>query len=434
MLWLRNLYHGATINNMSLSEAQKKICDSSARFRVAVTGRRFGKTHCAIRELAKHASMTNQEVMYIAPSYRMAKSIAWENLKAKLKELRWVEQTNEAELTIRLKSGSKIYLKGGENRDALRGLGVDFLVLDEYQDLDPELWTAVLRPTLSDRKGKALFIGTPRGVGSFSHSMYTQAQNSEGWEAFTYKTIDGGQVDQKEIEDAKRDLDARTFEQEYLASFLTFSGMVYYNFDRQECVKPLTGLDTKDIYCGMDFNYSPMSVAISVIQNNCVYFVDEISINESNTEEICDEIKRRYPNSRITIFPDAAGRQRKTSAGGRTDISILQNAGFKVNVKMSNPAIRDRINAVNSKLKNSQGIRSLFVDPKYKQIIKSLESMQYKPESNIIDQNEHVHMADAVGYLIEFLYPVTTNNKTTAPQRWSFAGHTSKQGVAHAGY
>jgi phage terminase large subunit len=99
---------------------------------------------------------------------------------------------------------------------------------------------------------------------------------------------------------------------------------------------------------------------------------------------------------------------------------------------MSNPPIRDRINAVNSKLKNAQGIRTLFVDPKCKQTIKSLESMQYKPESNIVDQNEHSHMADAVGYLIDYLYPVTTNSKPPQPQRWSFG--TKQRGVVHAGH
>jgi hypothetical protein len=405
---------------MALTEAQKSICDSKARFRVAVTGRRFGKTYCALRELAKHAAKMNQEILYVAPSYRMAKSIAWESLKDKLKQLRWVEQTNEAELTIRLKSGSKIYLKGAENKDALRGLGVDFLVLDEFQDLDEELVSAVLRPTLSDRKGKMLLIGTPRGVGSFSHNMYTMAQSTEDWEAFTYRTIDGGQVDEQEINEAKRDLDARTFEQEYLASFLTFSGMVYYSFDRKESVRPTQGLDTTEIHAGMDFNYSPMSVAISVIRDNVVYFVDEISVNESNTEQICDEIKRRYPRSKITIYPDASGAQRRTSAGGRTDISILQNAGFRVNYRPANPPIRDRVNAVNSKLKNSRGYRSLFVDSKCKQIIKSLESMQYKPNSSIIDNTEHTHMSDAVGYLVDFLYPIKREITRKQPERWAF--------------
>lgn len=407
---------------MPLTQAQKKICDSEARFRTAVCGRRrrFGKTHVALRELAKHAAKTNQEVMYVAPSYRMAKSIAWEKLKTKLKELRWVEQTNEAELTIRLKSGSKIYLKGAENIDALRGVGLDFLVLDEYQDLNPEVFTAVLRPTLSDRKGKMLAIGTPRGVGSFSHTMYSQALHTEGWEAFSFRTIDGGQVDESEIADARRDLDQRTFEQEYLASFLTFSGMVYYSFDRKECVRATQGLETTEIHAGMDFNYSPMSVAISVIKNNNIYFIDEISVNESNTEQICDELKRRYPASKITIYPDASGAQRKTSAGGKTDISILQNAGFRVNYRPANPAIRDRVNAVNSKLKSSKGQRSLFIDPRCKQIIKSLESMQYKPNSSIIDNNEHTHMSDAVGYLVNFLYPVQREYNHQQPTRWTF--------------
>jgi phage terminase large subunit len=405
---------------MALSEAQRNICDSDARFRVSVTGRRFGKTFCAMRELARHATKTNQEVLYIAPSYRMAKSIAWETLKDKLKKLRWVEQTNEAELTIRLKSGSKIYLKGAENRNALRGLGVDFLVLDEFQDLDPELWTAVLRPTLSDRKGKALFIGTPRGIGSWSHEMYVMAQNTDDWAAFTYRTIDGGIVDEDEINQAKRDLDTKTFEQEYLATFNTFSGMVYYNFERDNHVAPLNNINTADIHCGMDFGFTPMSVAISVIQNNAIYFVDEISINKTNTEEICDELKRRYPTSRITIYPDAAGRQRKSSAGGKTDISILQNAGFRVCAKMANPPIRDRVNAVNSKLKNAQGLRTIFIDPKCKQIIKSLESMQYKPNSSIIDNNENTHMADAVGYLVDYLYPIKREIESKKNQRWVF--------------
>jgi len=418
---------------MALSTAQKTICDSEARFRVAVTGRRFGKTHCAMRELSKHASQPNQEIMYVAPSYRMCRQIMWERLKTKLRELRWVEQTNEAELSIRLKSGSKIYLRGAENKDALRGIGVDFLVLDEFQDLDPELWTAVLRPTLSDTKGKALFIGTPRGVGSFSHDMYSMAQNTDGWDSFTYRTIDGEQVEESELTEAKRDLDQRTYEQEYLASFLTFSGMVYQSFDRKHQVVPCQHLDRTNLYLGMDFNWSPFSVAVAVIENNSVYFVDEISINESSTEQMCDEIKRRYPGSTITVFPDAAGKQRRTSAGGRTDISILQNAGFRVQAKNANPPIRDRVNAVNSKLKNTQGVRSLFIDPKCKQIIKSLESQQYKPDSSIIDNTQHTHMSDAVGYLVDYLYPVTTKHTTQQPQRWSFSGH-NQRGVTHAGH
>lgn len=414
---------------MALSAAQKKICDDSSRFRVAITGRRFGKTYCAMRELAKQASNVDQEVLYVAPSYRMAKHIAWENLKDKLKKLRWVEQTNEAELTIRLKSGSKIYLKGAENKDALRGNSYHMIVLDEFQDLDPELWSAVLRPALSDTKGKALFIGTPRGVGSFSHEMYTMAQNLEDWAAFSFRTIDGEQVDEEEIEQAKRDLDEKTFEQEYLATFNTWSHSVYYNFQREESVKDLAGMDKYDLHIGMDFNYSPMSAAIFVIHNGTMYMVDEISMDNSNTYEMVDEIKRRYPKSAITCYPDPAGRQRKSSAiAGTTDISILQNAGFRVSVRPKHTPIRDRVNAVNSKLKSASNTRSFFVHKNCKQAIKSLESLSYKPNTSIIENNEHTHMADAIGYCVDMLYPVKRDYEPKAePQRWGFAGTT--QGV-----
>ena len=259
---------------MPLSVAQKTICDDDNRFRVAVTGRRFGKTHCAMRELAKAASEPNSQVWYVAPSYRMAKGIVWDQLKGRLKELRWIEASNEAELKLRLKNGSVIHLKGADNPDSLRGVGLNFIVLDEFQDIDKRTWTEVLRPTLSDKGGHAMFLGTPRGVGSFSHEMFVMAQSTDGWGAHTFTTLDGGNVPESEIEEAKRDMDQRTFEQEYLATFNTYSGQVYYNFNRDYTVKPCKGLDTREIHCGIDFNVDPMSVCVSVIENNVIYFID----------------------------------------------------------------------------------------------------------------------------------------------------------------
>ena len=410
---------------MPLSTPQKSICDSEARFRVAVTGRRFGKTHVAMRELARFASQPDKLVWYCAPSYRMAKNIVWDQLKDRLKSLRWVDATNEAEMYMRLKNGSKIYLKGADAPDSLRGVGLDFLVLDEFQDIEPRAFTEILRPTLSDKNGHALFLGTPRGVGSCSHEMYSMAGITDDWDSFTYTTLEGGQVPEAEVEAAKRDMDERTFEQEYMATFTTYSGVVYYNFDREQTIMPCNNMDTTEIHCGIDFNVDPMSVAVSVIEGNTVNFIDEICIRGSNTDEACDELKRRYPNSRIIMYPDPSGRSRKTSAGGRTDISILQNAGFTVKVRNSHTAIRDRVNSVNAKLKNTQGTRTLFVDPKCRNIISSLEKMVYKPGTSVIEKDGELdHMADAVGYLCDFLFPLRTEHTTSEPQRWAFSGST----------
>lgn len=409
---------------MALSEPQKVICQSPARFRVAVTGRRFGKTTVAMREIARFARYPNRQVWYVAPSYRMAKGIVWDQLKERLKSLNWVEQTNESELTLRLINGTKICLKGADTPDSLRGVGLDFLVLDEFQDMNQNTWD-ILRPTLSDKNGSALLTGTPRGVGSWSHQMYTMAQSTPEWQGFTYTTLDGGQVPQEEIEQAQRDMDSRTFEQEYLASFTTYRGVVYYNFSRQETIKKLDDVNVSTIHCGMDFNIQPMSCAISVIVNEQIYFIDEICIEGSNTDEMVEELHARYPKSRIVVYPDPAARQRKTSAGGRTDLSILENAGFRVFARNSHTPIRDRVNAVNSKLKNARGDRNMFVDPRCKNIINSLEKMVYKPGTSVVEKADGLdHMADAVGYLVDYLYPIHTNFNPDPPRRWAFTGNT----------
>ena len=123
------------------------------------------------------------------------------------------------------------------------------------------------------------------------------------------------------------------------------------------------------------------------------------------------------------MYPDPAGKQRRSSAGGRTDISILQNAGFRVLVRNNHTPVRDRVNAVHAKLKNTQGISTLFVDPKCKQIISSLERIVYKPGTSIIDKDGDLdHMADACGYLVDYLYPLRTDYEVSNPQRWAFSG------------
>ena len=133
---------------MPLSEAQKVIAQSDARFRVLCAGRRFGKSILAIREMAKFARQPNKAIMYVAPTYGMARNIIFESLKQKMRDLRWVKKINETRMEITLVNNSKIMLRGAENYDALRGTGVDFLVMDEMADIKPEAWSEVLRPTL----------------------------------------------------------------------------------------------------------------------------------------------------------------------------------------------------------------------------------------------------------------------------------------------
>lgn len=407
---------------MPLSKAQQSIAESDKRFRVVVAGRRFGKTHLAIRELCYHAKEPNREVWYVAPTYRQSKQIVWKKLKSKLQDLRWIKKVNESELAIILKNGTTIALKGADNADSLRGVGLDFIVLDEFADIDDEAWYEVLRPTLSDKQGKALFIGTPKGIGNWAYDLYQQYQDNTDWESFQYTTIDGGNVKPEEIESAKRDLDARTFRQEYMATFETFSGRIYYNFERTGNITKYTTDIPDVIYVGMDFNIDPMSAVIAVRHNDDLYIIDEIRMFSSNTQEMVDELKLRYPKQRIWVYPDPAARQRKTSAGGQTDLSILSNAGFVVKAPNSHTPVRDRINSVNSRLCDATGTRKLFVDPKCKHTIESLERQVYKENSSQPDKDGgYDHMNDALGYMIDYLFPVKREINIQAPQRFGHA-------------
>ena len=130
---------------MPLNSGQTEIVASPARFRVVIAGRRWGKTHLSIREIAKAARYPNRNVWYVAPTYRMCKQIVWDNLKYKLQDLNWVTKINESDLTILLRNGSKISLRGADNPDSLRGVSLDFCVLDEFAMIEESAWTSVLR-------------------------------------------------------------------------------------------------------------------------------------------------------------------------------------------------------------------------------------------------------------------------------------------------
>lgn len=407
---------------MPLSNAQQTIADDATRFKVVIAGRRFGKTHLAIRELCFHARIPDREVWYVAPTYKMSKNIVWKKLKAKLLDLKWAKKVNETELSILLKNGTTIALKGADNADSLRGVGLDYLILDEFADIDPDAWFEVLRPTLADKQGSALFIGTPKGIANWSYDLYQyELKDPAAWKSFQYTTIDGGNVKPEEIEAAKRDLDERTFRQEFLATFETYAGRIYYSFDRAHNVLEPKDIDTSILYTGWDFNIDPMSVVIAVRQGDILYVIDEIRLFSSNTQEAVDEIKSRYPKSRIWAYPDPAARQRKTSAGGSTDITILQNAGFVVKAPNSHTPVRDRINAVNSRLCDTVGIRHLFIHPRCKYTIEGLERHTYKEGSTQPDKDSgYDHMMDALGYMVDYIFPVRRDidPSATAPTRW----------------
>jgi len=404
---------------VQLTLPQSEILLNHSRFKTVVAGRRFGKTFLSVNMILKEAvTGVNKNCWYVAPTYGSAKEIAWDMLIHTIPP-EYVYKTNESSLTLRLINGSVISLKGAEKPNNLRGRALDFCVLDEFADMRPEAWYEVIRPSLSDRQGSAVFIGTPKGRNHFYDLWAKGIDGAGSWSSFQYTTIQGENVPAEEIEAARADLDERTFKQEYEAEFVTYQGLIYYGFNREESVLDI-GDDNGTLHIGMDFNLDPMSAVICLRKGGKLYAIDEIVMYGSNTDEMVAEIKDRYGNRNIIIYPDPASRQRKTSAGGRTDLSILQNAGFSVKAKNSHALVRDRINAVNSRLLSGDGERHLFVSPKCKQTIKSLERQTYKEGTSVPNKDDGFdHMNDALGYLVEYLFPVRTEYDTPQPTRWT---------------
>ena len=161
------------------------LFEPSPRFRVLVAHRRAGKTVACVQWLvvtALRSARPATRCAYVAPFYRQAKDAAWEYLKRMLALVPGVVP-NEAELRVDLPHGARIRLYGADNADALRGIYLDAVVLDEFGDMDPGTWSSVLLPALADREGKATFIGTPKGRNGFWRLYDAAASTPDWWRA-----------------------------------------------------------------------------------------------------------------------------------------------------------------------------------------------------------------------------------------------------------
>jgi hypothetical protein len=403
---------------MPLSATQEIVAKDKHRFRVVVAGRRWGKTTLAIREMCKVAREPDKEIYYISPTYRMSKTIVWKRLKKKLIDLRWVKKINESELSVTLVNNSVISLKGADNPDALRGISLSAAIFDEFAFMDPDTFWTVIRPALADQEGPALFITTPIGKGNWAFDLFNMSEKNLDWASFTFTTLEGGFVTQEEIEAARNEMSEQQFKQEFEASFVTASNLVAWAFSREHNLKHLDNPDIRNLHIGVDFNNSPITAAVYSQHGEEMYQIDEIHMLNSHTQELADEILRRYPKSKITVYPDPSGRQRKTSAGGATDFTILESAGFTVKAPFKHDPVRDRINSYNARLSSATGIRRLFIDPKCKYTIESLEKFCFKPGTQIPDKGEWDHMFDAASYCIQYMFPLRKDTAAYVPQRW----------------
>lgn len=193
---------------------------SRHRFGVLVCHRRWGKTFLAVNALI-HSALTcplsQGRYGYIAPFYKQAKQAAWDYFKQYTSMIPSVVY-NESELRIDLPNGSRIRLYGADRPDSLRGIYLDGVVLDEVADMRPQVWGEVVRPLLADRKGWALFIGTPKGV-NLLHDLYMKGKSSRSWFSMTFRVDETKLIPDSELESARADMSDKQYAQEFLCDF-----------------------------------------------------------------------------------------------------------------------------------------------------------------------------------------------------------------------
>lgn len=192
--------------------------------------RRGGKTVACVNDIHTRALYTkkkNAKYAYIAPFYRQAKDVAWMYLKEATRDS--AVKIKESELSVELFNGAKISLYGADNPDALRGIYLDGVVLDEFGDCRPALWAEVILPTLTDRKGWATFIGTPKGKNHFYHIREMAKKNPEEWFYLEMKASTSGILPAEELEMVKRMVDPDQYAQEYECSFEAAVKGTYYS-------------------------------------------------------------------------------------------------------------------------------------------------------------------------------------------------------------
>jgi hypothetical protein len=404
---------------------QSEVFLNPARFRVIVAGRRSGKSYLSIAELIRAArSGYHKLCWYIGPSYRQAKSVLWEALKSAVPS-RWLLRKNEVDLSLTLAgTGSVIALRSADSPDSLRGVGLNFCVVDEFSSMAETVWSEVLRPALSDKMGQAIICGSPRGFNAL-HQLFVDAQEKPDWQGFHFSTEQGGLVTPEEIANVRATVDPRVFAQEFDADFEQSVSRVFLMFSRKYNLRPDVEDTGGPLLVGMDMNVNPMSCVISQRAGDQLHTFDELALHNSNTSETAEALKQKYPGRRITVYPDPSGRARKTSAAaGVTDLSILEAAGFTVVAPHEQYGVVDRVNTSNALLCNASGLRRWFIHPRCKYLIRALEQTSYKKNTSVVDKSKNLeHHADAAGYLIMAEFPLVPSGLLTAEMLQAAVSH-----------
>ncbi|MEA1925858.1 MAG: terminase family protein [Patescibacteria group bacterium] len=387
---------------IQLHDAQKTIAKDRSRFRVVCCGRRFGKTTLAVYEmLAKAVYTSDSVVVYIAPTFPQARDICWKMLKRISAPVSEVVNESRLEITIRCVDGgtSQIWLRSWEAAETLKGQKFDFVVVDEVAMMRNFKmgWEEYVRPCLTDSRGHALFISTPKGFNHF-YDLFNKGETDTGkdFKSFHFTTYDNPHIPPPEIEDAKKELTPDRFAQEYMADFRKATGLVYPEFDRERhvCDSDIRLPEFTRRVCGVDWGWTNPAAILYICEDRDAnyWIVDEWYHRQRTTEQIIQKTKMYKPNE---VYPDPAEPDR-----------IDQMLNERLNVREVSKDIENGINRVRELFKSGR----IKILPHCSNLILELETYHYPEETGEKNERElpvdkDNHAVDALRYVLYTIEP-----------------------------
>jgi len=414
---------------------QARLWKATTRFRVVPAGRRSGKTELAKRYGVKAAltytKSDNGWFVFAAPTHQQARRIFWDDLKLLVPKWAMAKRPAESTMGIKLINGVQINVMGMDAPERIEGRPLDWGCFDEYANMKPQVWTDNVRPALSTlgREGGAWFIGVPEGRNHY-YDLARQAGSEEHEEWSLHHWTAADILDPKEIEAARAELDALTFQQEYEGSFLNFAGRAYYAFDASTHCEPFGYQPDRPLNLCFDFNVSP-GIAVAVQELNyqgarkdlderLTVVVGEVHIpRNSNTPAVCRKLIEMYGDHKhdVLVYGDATGGAAGTAKVAGSDWDLIRahlkpvfKERLKFRVPRANPKERARVNAMNARLKSADGTIRMVVNAKAApETVRDLEGVVVlEGGSGEIDKKADkaaTHLTDALGYYVQAVHP-----------------------------
>ncbi len=318
-----------------------------------MTHRRAGKTVACIHDLQRQAlrcPRVRPRFAYLSPFLRQSKAVAWDYLRAAMSAARVAGATaHESELRVDYPGGAQVRLYGADNPDAMRGVYFDGIVLDEYADMDPRVWSEIIRPALADRRGWAVFIGTPRGRNAF-FELWRRSQTEEGWFSMMLKASQSGLIPDSELELARRDLTEEQYAQEFECSFDAAVVGAYYGklMARAEAERRVAGVPYDPsalVWTSWDLGIrDATAIWFAQVIGREIRIIDYYEASGVDLGHYVREINARPYAYAGHIVPHDA--QAKELGTGKSRLEVMESLGLRPITLAALHRVEDGINAV----------------------------------------------------------------------------------------